>query len=611
MTTPDLLGVLESVFGHARFRSGQERAIHAFLSGSDVTVLMPTGGGKSLCYQLPAVADRCRGTTIVVSPLIALMNDQVEGLRARGVAAGALHSGRDELEQREVIAHLITGKLDLIYVSPERTVLDSFRRLLARSRVARLVIDEAHCISQWGHDFRPEYQRLGELRESLGVPTMALTATATLRVMGEIEASLALRAPERVSGSFTRPNLRFQVRHISKDAERLAAVCEALEAAGLRGLGSGRAIIYCATRKTVEAVAGALKQRGFAAQHYHAGRTDRARQQAQCAFDSGRARVLVATNAFGMGVDHPDVRLIVHFHTPGSVEAYYQEAGRAGRDGLPAECLLLFGLRDLVTQRFLNQKSAGGGQSQSWREHLLAEMEAFARATTCRQQFFVRYFTGEESDACGVCDVCRDPTGVAARAQEATTVKRAPESCAPLTESQRQILVDAVAALKRPVGKSALARALRGSRARALRRPGLLDLEQHGALHDHTEACIAGAIEVLLRDGILERRGVKYPTVWLKGRPVRPPRAETGAAGKPTRRHNKSALQRALESYRQRKARSLSWKRYMVFNNAVLRQITELQPDSIWALEQIHGFGPSKAERFGQDIIELVQRHAE
>jgi ATP-dependent DNA helicase RecQ len=412
-----------------------------------------------------------------------------------------------------------------------------------------------------------------------------------------------------------RPNLRFGVRHIGRDAERIEALCTALEEAGLRTkTGGGRAIVYCATRKKVEAVTQALKQRGFAARHYHAGRTDYARNQAQTAFDRGRARVLVATNAFGMGVDHPDVRVIVHFQTPGSVEAYYQEAGRAGRDGLPADCLLLFGVGDLVTQRFLNQKNAGRGQSQGRREHLLSGVESFARTTVCRQQFFTRYFTGaENAEACGVCDICRDRDAVVAHMEAATAPKRAPRACTPLTDPQKQTVLAAVKALKRPVGKSALARALRGSRAKALRRPGLLSLPQHGAILGHTEPCIVAAIEELIREGLLERRGVKYPTVWLKGRPVRERKPDDGEGKtRPSRgRRHRSELQRALENYRQRTARKLRWKRYMVFNNAVLEQIEAQQPDSLWALEQIHGFGPSKAERFGRDIIDLVRRHGE
>jgi len=574
--------------------------------------LMPTGGGQSLCFQLPALAARARGggTTIVVSPLIALMNDQVEGMRSVGVAASALHSAQDELEQREVVAHLLTGKLDLLYVSPERAALAGFRRLLQRAPPALLAIDEAHCISQWGHDFRPEYMRLGELRETLGIPTIALTATATPRVLQEIERSLGLRDPVVIRGDFARPNLRFSVHHLSRDAERIDATIAALDAAGFRGGSPGRAIIYCATRKKVESVAQALKAGGLRAGMYHAGRSDRARAQAAHAYEVRRTPILVATNAFGMGVDHPDVRVIVHFQTPGSLEAYYQEAGRAGRDGAPADCHLLFGVRDLVTQRLLNNKSGGSGQ----RGNLLAGIEAYARCSTCRQQFICTYFTGEQQPTCGNCDACSEPERIATAAEEAAERSRRRQPIESLPGSAHETIVAAVGALRRPVGKSALARALRGSRAKAVKRLGLLSIDQHGDLADFDEASITAAVEELIREGRLERRGQKYPTVWLAGRPVRPQKAAADpdappARTKPSRHAAKSSLARALDNYRRRTARSLRWKSYMVFSNAVITQLDTLRPDSTWALEEIRGMGPAKVERFGDDILDLIRRH--
>jgi ATP-dependent DNA helicase RecQ len=548
------------------------------LNGADAVVLMPTGSGKSLCYQLPAVLlhRRGRGTTLVVSPLIALMNDQVEQLRARGIAASAVHSGQDELVQREVIAHFLTGKLDLLYVSPERAAAAGFRRLCARVAVAALAIDEAHCISQWGHDFRPEYLRLGELRALLRAPTLALTATATDRVLDEIIGSLALAQPVRVCGSFARPNLRFRVQNLGQEASRQATLATLLEETGLRRAGAG---------------------------HYHAGRTDGARERAQRAFELGRARILVATNAFGMGIDHPDVRLVVHYQTPGSVEAYYQEAGRAGRDGLPADCVLFFGVADLVTQRFLARKSSRGATSS----HLLAGVEAYARAAVCRQAFFCSYFAGREAlPPCGVCDVCRDSAAVLQQWQQETRAESKPR-CAPLSDEELGRLVAAVGHLSRPVGKTAMAKLLRGSRARALRRSGLFDTEHHGALEAHDERCLTDAVEALVREGRLARRGVKYPTVWLPGRPVRQ-RLEDGAPGRQRRRPTKSPLRRALEALRDRSARQLRWKRYMVFSNGVLGRIEAARPDSLWALEQIHGIGPSKVARFGTEVLELVRR---
>jgi ATP-dependent DNA helicase RecQ len=350
------LDVLERVFGYVGFRPGQAEAVEAAVSGRDAVVLLPTGSGKSLCYQVPALVafEAGRGTTLVVSPLIALMRDQVGALDGRGVAAAALHSHQSDAVGRDAVARLLRGELALLYVSPERAGKEAFRRLLGRARIAGLAIDEAHCVSQWGHDFRPDYLRLHELREQSDAPMMALTATATDVVLAEIEARLALRDPLRVRSGWERPNLSFSVRPLRAHAERLDALRAELDAAGLRPRrGAGRALVYCATRKITEKVAAALRSEGFGVGHYHAGRTKLARERAQAAFEAGRTRVLVATNAFGMGIARPDIRVLVHSQTPGSLEAYYQVAGRAGRDGAPARCVLFHGAADLVTQRRL------------------------------------------------------------------------------------------------------------------------------------------------------------------------------------------------------------------------------------------------------------------
>ena len=294
------LAVLRDTFGYAEFRGGQARAVDAVLAGRDAIVLLPTGAGKSLCYQVPAIAlfRRGLGTTIVISPLIALMDDQVGALEGRGIRAAALHSHHTDEARFETIAALGRGELALLYVSPERAVLDGFKRLLGRTRIALLAIDEAHCVSQWGHDFRPEYLRLGELRRALGVPTIAATATATPRVMNEIRDVLELRDPELVCGDFRRPNLAFEVQHRGRDDARLAATIEALERANLRPrTGPGRGIVYCSTRKKTEAVAAELASAGFAAAHYHAGSTATSRARAQRAFALGKVKVLVATSA--------------------------------------------------------------------------------------------------------------------------------------------------------------------------------------------------------------------------------------------------------------------------------------------------------------------------
>ena len=399
--------VLKDVFGHLEYRPGQREAIDALCAGRDAVVLLPTGAGKSLCYQVPAlVASRQgRGTTVVVSPLIALMQDQVGALRGRGVMAAALNSHQDEDEQRMVVSALLRGDLEILYVSPERAALAGFRRLLERVPIALLAIDEAHCVSQWGHDFRPEYLRLGELRQLVAAPAVALTATATPQVMNEIVRELHMRDPLQVRGDFRRPNLAFAVQRLRGGAERVAALVAACEQANLTGrVGPGRAIVYCSTRKKTQAVAEALRSHGFATAYYHAGRTAEMRERVQRAFELGKVRVLVATNAFGMGVDYPDVRLIVHFQAPGSVAAYYQEAGRAGRDGEPAHCLMFFGAGDLVTQRRLQ---SGPDVDPRRVARALDDLEAYATGSTCRQRMLSSYFTGRDEQAsCGLCDLC-------------------------------------------------------------------------------------------------------------------------------------------------------------------------------------------------------------
>jgi ATP-dependent DNA helicase RecQ len=521
----DAAAVLREVFGYPAFRGGQADAVAAVLGGRDAVVLLPTGGGKSLCYQVPAIAAARRGggMAIVVSPLIALMIDQVSALVGRGVAAAALHSQLDDEEHARAIAAFAAGELALLYVSPERAVQEGFRRLLGRARISLLAVDEAHCVSQWGHDFRPEYLRLHELRELVAAPAIALTATATPRVMDEIAGELRMAEPAIVRGDFARPNLAFAVRHLRSDAARMAATIEACEAAGLRArAGAGRAIIYCSTRKKAEHVAEELRAAGFPAGHYHAGRTALARDRAQRAFALGRTRVLVATSAFGMGIDHGDVRLIVHFQTPGSIEAYYQEAGRAGRDGLPARCLMLFGAGDLMTQRRLQSDRQGARAEQA-----LAAIARYAEELRCRQQMLCAHFTGrDDHPRCERCDVCTGDAGVAG-VEDGAPGERAEgagaEPVAPLPDGGRETILAAVAALRRPIGKLKLAKALRGSRAREVGE--LMRLPQHGALGEASEAQVVAAIDELLGERKLVRMGRKYPTVWLPGKPARPPRA--------------------------------------------------------------------------------------
>jgi ATP-dependent DNA helicase RecQ len=624
--------VLADIFGYQDFRFGQADAVSAVIAGRDALVLLPTGAGKSLCYQVPAIVMSAagQGTTIVISPLIALMKDQVDALNGRGVAVGALNSQQDDDAQADVVKRFLAGELTMLYVSPERAALSGFRKLLGRTKIAMLAIDEAHCLSQWGHDFRPEYMQLHELRELpalRGKPTIALTATATPRVLDEISSALRLVMPATIRGDFTRPNLRFAVLHCSRDNERIAALVDACETAGLRSrVGGGRAVVYCSTRKKAETVAAALTKAGFAAGHYHAGRTALARDRAQRGFAVGRTKILVATNAFGMGIDLPDVRLIVHFQAPGSLEAYYQEAGRAGRDGSAAGCVLLFGAADLMTQRRLQQGKSGASELRA--EQALAAILKYATTVACRQKMICEHFTGEDHhSSCGTCDVCLDVDQVQSAAG-ARSLKRQADAdqlaiaVAALPDDVVTTILAMAEAMPKPVGKMTMAKALRGSTAKTVVTSGLLRLPQFATLHAHSEEAIAGVIDNLLSSRKLVRRGQKYPTVWLAGRAVSDRAGDgSGRGARTTNRRSSSstsrtagngagAIARELESYRRKKARELKWKAFMIFQRKTMLAIDKQRPLTRDALSKIPGLGPAKIDRFGSDIIDVVKRNS-
>lgn len=617
--------VLSDAFGYPAFRPGQAEAVAAALEKRDVVVLLPTGSGKSVCFQVPAIVDAQTGlgTTVVISPLIALMKDQVGSLQARGVAAQALHSHQEDAEQKAVIQQFLQGELTLLYLSPERAALAGFRALLTRTPIARIAIDEAHCVSQWGHDFRPDYLLLRELRDVVSAPMMALTATATPKVLREISSQLALEQPVEIRQGFDRPNLSFEVQGHAREAERVAATLTLIEAAGIRGRGGqGRVIVYCSTRKVTERVAKALRGCGVRVGFYHAGRTKLARDRAQSAFEQGRTRVLVATNAFGMGIDLPDIRLIVHFQTPGSLEAYYQEAGRAGRDGLPARCVLFFGLADLMTQRRLAQGGGGnsvsGGPLEQRREAALEEVQHYASQAGCRHQALVMHFTrSQDEPVCHRCDLC---LGTALDIGLHSDEDSSKVPVAKLPEEALLVVLSAVDRLTRPVGRVNLARALRGGRAKNLARGGLLTMPEYGQLAQYSEEEVVGAVDQLLREERLVRKGRTYPTVWLPGKPVRESHPSRGSAGRrgdgtagASRRASNSRyggnIARALDNYRKRMARQLGWKAYMVFQRKVMLAIDQQEPDSLEALHGISGLGDAKIERFGEDILALVRKH--
>ncbi len=613
--------------GYAGFRAGQREAIETLLASGRLLLVAPTGGGKSLCYQLPATL--LDGTALVVSPLIALMHDQVEALAARGVAATYLASTLAPEETRRRLAGLARGAYRLVYVAPERLVLPAFRGLLQELVVPLVAIDEAHCISEWGHDFRPEYLELGALLAELpSARVLACTATATPLVRDEILARLGLPpdTPQLVRG-FARPNLALCSRPVFGARERERRVDAALaEALGAPGAGRGAAIVYAPTRRATEAEAERLRAAGWRAAAYHAGLGGEERDAAQRRFMSRELEVVAATNAFGMGIDRADVRAVIHLAPPASLEAYYQEVGRAGRDGEPALGLLLVSPDDPPRRRHLIQTDSEGVRlPDEWVEHkwgMYLELLRWAEGGSCRHDAILRYF-GDEAETlagCGRCDVCQ------------ALEQAAPDEAA-TGEIVRKAL-SGVARVHRRFGLRAAVKLLRGEADERLARAGLDSVSTFGVLRDEPEAWLLQLVQRCVTAGWVTFEGAERPVVALtesgrlvmKGsRPARlvlpsresarvagggrrrerAPAGAAGAAGSPASAREEARFE-ALRARRQEIARRLGVPAYVVAHDRTLRDLARLEPRTTADVALAWGMGPSKVERFGAELLEAA-----
>jgi len=614
----DLTRQLSEQFGFAKFRPGQEEVIRAILAGRDAMGVMPTGQGKSLCYQLPATM--LPGLTLVISPLIALMQDQVASLKQRKIAAAAFHSGLTGSEKHRVIQDLNQKKLQLLYLAPERMQHEGFLQLLRSLWVSLLVVDEAHCISQWGHDFRPDYLKIGRLRQELtNPPCLALTATATARVQTDLCKRLSLRDPFKLVAGFRRANLALSVRLCQSRQEKLAAL-ERL----VGETDKGTILIYCATRRAVEEVAEWLGQSHQSVGYYHAGLSDEERQLVHDDFRRGTVRILAATNAFGMGIDKSDVRLVVHFDIPGSVEAYYQEVGRAGRDGRPAACVLLFHERDLATQEYFIQQAsqdAEGLERAKRMKTLLQEMLGYVSVPTCRQLAILDYFSDEAERAlgpCGLCDRCVAPVRQPSR-----------EVSHDDAESAKAIL-ETVSWCMGRFGVSRIVEILRGSRSKAMQAYGAEECPTYGMCRTRSKQSMTGLVKDLIDSAYLQVEGTEYPTldVTQKGREILQGIGAVGlrqaeepqpdsAVTKPSRERATSAvamraspadpqLFERLRQLRTELAEEEGVSAFLIFHDKTLKAIAGHKPVTPAALMEIPGIGPLKVERYGRRVLEVV-----
>lgn len=581
--------ILKKTFGYTSFRSGQEKIIQNILQGKDTLGLMPTGGGKSLCYQIPALF--LPGITLVISPLISLMKDQVDTLNNLGVSATFINSSLDQEEVEYRIQQTLQGKYKLIYVAPERLEAPRFRSKLHTLPIALLAIDEAHCVSQWGHDFRPSYRAIAPFIQELNRRPVvtAFTATATPEVTQDIVRLLGMQRPGIYTTGFNRENLFFSVLRGENKKDFL-----------LRYLGNhpGQAgIIYAATRKDVDSLHEFLSKKGFGVGKYHAGLSDNERNRVQEMFIYDDINIMVATNAFGMGIDKSNVRYVIHYNMPKNLEAYYQEAGRAGRDGEPGECILLFSPQDIQVQKFLLEQSPMSQEKKTNEYQKLQAMTDYCHTPRCLRQYILNYFGDDQGEAhCGNCSTCKDE-------RELTDIT---------IEAQK--IFSCILRMKEQYGISLVADVLKGSKSKKVLQYGFQHLSTYGLLKEQTSKQIADTIHMLVAEGYLTLTEGMYPVVKL--RPLAAPvlkgqeRVYQKAERAPQAVSKDDTLFERLRVLRKEISQRERIPPYIVFSDSTLREMCQYLPQDEAALLAVKGVGQAKFERYGEVFLQEIRAYA-
>jgi ATP-dependent DNA helicase RecQ len=601
--------VLKTHFGYTVFRAGQEAVIDALLAGRDVLAVMPTGAGKSLCYQLPALM--MEGLALVVSPLISLMKDQVEALRDSGIPAAYLNSSLTPADYAETLLRAAGRQYKILYLAPERLGRDDILHITESVKISMIVIDEAHCVSQWGHDFRPSYLLIAEfITQFPARPVIAaFTATATGSVKEDIALMLNLRDPYALSTGFNRENLYFEVQKPKNKTQDLLRCLE--KRRGKSG------IIYCATRKNVEEICSLLSQKGFAATRYHAGLDDRERHENQDDFIYDRKPVMVATNAFGMGIDKSNVSFVIHYNMPKNIESYYQEAGRAGRDGEKADCILLYSPQDVNINKFLVEKTETLQESEYGEDYishnleLLKHMTFYAVTTDCLRAYILKYFGEASPHYCGNCSNCN------------TVFENADIS---LSAQKIISCVFRVEQRGRRFGKSMIVNILKGSKSEKVTGAGLDSLSTYGIMSDTDAHRIRVILDYLIEQGYLEVSQGEYPVVCPSPRsreiifdkkPVsmmlpketRKEERQTAAQSETPLSDFDGGLFAKLKDLRSRLAKDAHVPAYIIFSDAALRDMCRKKPESKEKFLEVSGVGTAKMEKYGDEFTALIREH--